>query len=183
MNIKISALIDGEGSQRELDEALAALARDPQACEVWRIYHLIGDAMHGHDLLSREFGVQLSERLSREPAVLAPRAIRSRRERNRWVALSAAASMAAVALVGWLAYGPGGTTLSPAPLAVVSPKVAPAQGPVADAKPDVPARIPLPSAANDYLLAHQIYSPRVTLQGLAPYIRTVSDEVVEKGGR
>ncbi|HXZ50851.1 MAG TPA: sigma-E factor negative regulatory protein [Burkholderiales bacterium] len=175
MNIEISALIDGEGSQRELDEALAALARDPQACECWRIYHLIGDAMHGHGLLSREFGAQLSDRLSREPTVVAPRAMRSRRERSRWVALSAAASVAAVALVGWLAYGPTANVVAP-PVATVPP-------PIAEAKPKVPARVALPSATNDYLLAHQIYSPRVTLQGLAPYIRTVSDDVVEKGGR
>jgi hypothetical protein len=37
--------------------------------------------------------------------------------------------------------------------------------------------VPLPSAANDYLLAHQGFSPRVSLQGMAPYVRTVSDEI------
>ena len=175
MKIKISALMDDEASQSEVGEALAGLARDPQALECWRVYHLIGDAMHGRSALSRHFGARLSERLSVEPTVLAPRALRSRRERSRWVALSAAASVAAVTLVGWLAYGPRQT--------VVAPPVATAPGPVAEAKPRVPARVPLPSATNDYLLAHQIYSPRVTLQGMAPYIRTVSDEVVEKGAR
>ena len=40
-------------------------------------------------------------------------------------------------------------------------------------------RVPLPNAADDYLLAHQGYSPRLTLQGVAPYIRTVSDEAVQ----
>jgi len=29
--------------------------------------------------------------------------------------------------------------------------------------------------ANDYLLAHQGFSPRVSLQGMAPYVRTVAD--------
>jgi hypothetical protein len=35
--------------------------------------------------------------------------------------------------------------------------------------------VPLPSAANDYLLAHQGFSPRVSLQGMAPYVRTVAE--------
>ncbi|HXZ92149.1 MAG TPA: sigma-E factor negative regulatory protein [Burkholderiales bacterium] len=175
MKIKISALMDGEASQSEIGEALSALARDADAQEGWRTYHLIGDAMHGRVALSRDFDARLRERLSREPTVLAPRAIRSRRERSRWVALSAAASVAAVALVGWLAYAPR--------QAVVGPPVATAPGAVAEAKPRAPERVPLPSATNDYLLAHQIYSPRVTLQGMAPYIRTVSDEVVDKGAR
>jgi hypothetical protein len=35
--------------------------------------------------------------------------------------------------------------------------------------------VPLPAAANDYLLAHQGFSPRVSFQGMAPYVRTVSD--------
>jgi hypothetical protein len=35
--------------------------------------------------------------------------------------------------------------------------------------------VPLPSGTNDYLLAHQGFSPRVSLQGMAPYVRTVSE--------
>jgi sigma-E factor negative regulatory protein RseA len=183
MKIKISALIDGEASRSEVGEALAALPRDPQAVECWRIYHLIGDAMRGRGMLSPNFGARLSERLASEPTVLAPTAIRSRRERGRWMALSAAASVAAVALVGWLAYAPREGGQASAPQVAMAPQVAAPSSAVADAKPRVVARIPLPSEANDYLLAHQIYSPRVTLQGMAPYIRTVSDEVVEKSAR
>jgi hypothetical protein len=39
--------------------------------------------------------------------------------------------------------------------------------------------VPLPSSTPDYLLAHQGFSPRVSLQGMAPYARTVSDQVNE----
>jgi hypothetical protein len=53
----------------------------------------------------------------------------------------------------------------PAPLAAVQP-------PPAEAKPQL---VPLPTQANDYLLAHQAFSPRVSLQGMAPYVRTVSE--------
>jgi hypothetical protein len=39
--------------------------------------------------------------------------------------------------------------------------------------------IPLPSGTDDYLLAHQQFSPRVSLQGMAPYVRTVSEQLQE----
>jgi sigma-E factor negative regulatory protein RseA len=84
----------------------------------------------------------------------------------RWrVALPAMAVAAAVAFVSWVAFAPLQQN-SPAPLA-----------PVAEAKPA--AVVPPPHAANDYLLAHQGFSPRVALQGMTAYIRTVSDPVEE----
>ena len=39
--------------------------------------------------------------------------------------------------------------------------------------------VPLPSGTPDYLLAHQGFSPRVSLQGMAPYARTVSSQANE----
>ena len=59
-------------------------------------------------VLSEGFGARVAERLAAEPTVLAPR---SRvpgfhGESRKWFALSAAASVAAVALVGWLAFAP-----------------------------------------------------------------------------
>ena len=49
--------------------------------------------------------------------------------------------------------------------------------PVAQVQPQqaAPAIVPLPSATNDYLLAHQGFSPRVSLQGMAPYVVTVAE--------
>jgi sigma-E factor negative regulatory protein RseA len=38
----------------------------------------------------------------------------------------------------------------------------------------------MPGQVNDYLLAHQNYSPRSALQGVAPYVRTVSDPVRQR---
>ena len=74
------------------------------------------------------------------------------------IALPAMAVAAAVALVSWVAFAP------------VLPDKAPTS-PVAQA----PAIVPPPQAANDYLLAHQGYSPRVALQGMTAYVRTVSE--------
>jgi hypothetical protein len=39
-----------------------------------------------------------------------------------------------------------------------------------------PAAAMAASAANEYLLAHQGFSPRVSFQGMAPYVRTVADQ-------
>jgi sigma-E factor negative regulatory protein RseA len=74
------------------------------------------------------------------------------------IALPAMAIAAAVALVSWVAFAP-------------VQQNAPAPAPLAQATPVVPP----PQAANDYLLAHQGYSPRVALQGMTAYVRTVSD--------
>lgn len=138
--------MDGELDEREAAEAIAALAKDAQAHEAWRTYHLIGDAMREGPLVVA----------SRRAAANAP----------RWrVAFPAMAVAAAVALVSWVAFAPVQQN-SPAQLA-----------PVAEAKPA--AVVLPPSAANDYLLAHQGFSPRVALQGMTAYVRTVSDPVEE----
>jgi sigma-E factor negative regulatory protein RseA len=75
------------------------------------------------------------------------------------IGLPAMAIAAALALVSWVAFAP------------VQQNTAPAVAPMAQAAPIVPP----PQAANDYLLAHQGYSPRVALQGMTAYVRTVSD--------
>jgi hypothetical protein len=41
---------------------------------------------------------------------------------------------------------------------------------------EAPVRLPITSATRDYLIAHQAFSPRNSLQGMAPYVRSVSAE-------
>jgi sigma-E factor negative regulatory protein RseA len=168
MKQRLSELMDGELDDKSAAALIQALGSDEQAVRVWRTYQLIGDAMRESRPLSADFSARLSRRLAAEPTVLAPRALRA--ESRRWYALSAAASVAAVALVGWLAFSPG-----PGPGQPPAATVAQAR-PTAEPKP---AMVPLPRATNDYLLAHQAFSPRVSLQGMAPYARTVSEQAVE----
>src|SRR5687768_6866070 len=155
--LRLSALMDGELDDKSAAEVLQALGSDREAVDAWRTYQLISDAMRQSRVLSEGFTTRVSARLAAEPTVLAPRAAvpMLQRESRRWVALSAAASLAAVALVGWLAFAP--------PPQVAQPV---AQAPLAEPKPNL---VPLPSQANDYLLAHQGFSPRNSLQGMAPY--------------
>lgn len=176
MKAKISMLMDSELDDGELGGVLTALSTPGEARGAWRTYHLIRDALRGDGALATDIAAKTGERLTLEPTVLAPRRATRNPARTRWVALSAAASVAAVALVGWLA-------LAPRPGGDVSVSGAIAQAPQAPAmvpvKEKTLQRVPLPNAADDYLLAHQGYSPRLTLQGVAPYIRTVSDEAVQ----
>ena len=167
MKDTISALMDGELDDKSAALAIEALRSEGEGLEAWRTYHVASDAMRDTRMLSEGFGARLAARLAAEPTVVAPGRIPA--QSRRWFALSAAASLAAVALVGWLAFGtqPAGR-LQP-PVAQLVPAPAPAE-------PASPARVPLPSAASDYLLAHQGYSPRVWLQGMAPYARTVADQ-------
>ena len=167
MNDRISALMDGEVDERSASQLIEALTRDSEARHTWRTYHVISDAMRGGPLLSQGLTERVSQRLAAEPTVLAPRRIRP--ESQRWFTLSAAAaSLAAVAFVGWMAFGPQ-QQVAPIPGAQM------VQAPV-EPKPNM---VPMPTAANDYLLAHQGFSPRVSLQGMAPYVRTVAEHPAE----
>lgn len=180
MKTKISLLMDGELDERELGEVLGALGQENEARLAWRTYHLIRDALHGEDVLAPDLAAGVAVRLAREPTVLAPQRTTQPRMRSRWMALSAAASVAAMGLVGWLAFSPRPVPEAGPVIAAQmakAPQAAPM--PVAQTKVEVPIYVPLPSAADDYLLANQAYSPRLTLQGVAPYIRTVSDETVK----
>ena len=154
MKDRISQLMDGELDDRSAGDMIDALRRDGEAIEAWRTYHLISDALRDTRVISDGFTARVSERLASETTVLAPSTLPGG-PRQR-LALAAAASLAAVALVGWLAF---------------APQREPSQ--VAEAKP--PVMVALPAAANDYLLAHQGFSPRVSFQGMAPYVRTVSE--------
>ena len=160
MKEHISALMDGELDGRAAGEAIDALRREGEALECWRVYHLISDGMRDTRLLSAGFAARVSQRLEAEPTVLAPADLPGRTPAQRF-ALAAAASLAAVALVGWLAFAP--QLEAPQPIAQAQPAITPV------------LNVPLPSAANDYLLAHQGFSPRVSLQGMAPYVRTVAE--------
>ena len=169
MKAKISQLMDGELAGQEAASPLAALRDYGEAREAWRTYHLISDALRDTRMLSRDFAARMAARLAEEPTVLAPAAQPDAAgERGRSFLLPAGAAAAAVALVGWLAFAPQETQRTPAPVAQ-APQVKPAAS-------KEPARVPPPVAANDYLLAHQGYSPRNLLQGVAPYVRTVSGE-------
>ena len=105
MKDRISALMDGELDDKSAAELIEALGREREALEAWRTYHLISDAMRDSRAALR--GLRRARlRAPRRRADGARAARAARRESRRWFALSAAASVAAVALVGWMAFAP-----------------------------------------------------------------------------
>jgi len=166
MTSRISALMDSELGRKDAEEAIDALRIESEARESWRVYHLIGDAMRDTHLVSDGFAGRVAARLAAEPTVLAPRP-RPLLEQRRWQLLSAAASLAAIALVASVAFGPQEDSLPP-PIA---------RSASAPTPPVETAQVPPPEAADEYVLAHQGYSPRNSLQGMATYVRTVSSEM------
>ena len=98
--------------------------------------------------------------------MLAPRQEKSPARRLGWYAMSAAASVAAVAFVVWTA-SPGWRA---------EPQLA--GGPASDtaATPVTLVSSVAPVEIENYLLAHQPYSHTSAMQGIAPYGRTVADE-------
>lgn len=103
MKEQLSALIDNELDGHDCDALLSHLAADPDLRVEWQDWHLVGDAMQAHPLLSPDFMKRFSERLAAEPIVLVPHKKRSLLKRAL-LPLSAAASVALVSVVGWQAY-------------------------------------------------------------------------------
>lgn len=168
---KISALMDGEMDGPEAREQIKRLRHDPALREGWQLFHLIGDVMRNERPLSSGFASRFASRFSREPPIVSPRRIvPAVSRRSLTFALSAAASLAAVAAVGWVALSTAPTAHPPQMAAV--PAAAPAA--VVALPVSSPASVPSDGTMNEYLMAHQAFSPSTEIQGLVPYIRSVS---------
>lgn len=168
---KISALMDGELDGQQAQQQIQRLKEDPELARCWDAFHLIGDAMRDERPLSLRFNHRVSARISAEPTMLAPRRSTSPR-RVATYALSAAASLSAAAVVGWVALSVIPSTPQPE-IAKAPPSAIPASATSSPAAPIV-ANVPSDGTMNEYLMAHQEFSPSTALQGVAPYIRSVS---------
>ena len=158
MNERISRLMDGEIDASEMDGVCAMLKSDA-AMATWACYHTIGDALRGETPVTRSVGVAVARQLSAEPTVLAPRM--SPVSRTASWAWAAAASVAAVTVVGWTAY----SLIDATPAGFAKAGEAGAMRAAQIRQITVPA---------DYLLAHQEYAPANALQSVGPYLRDVA---------
>ncbi|WP_269533370.1 sigma-E factor negative regulatory protein [Chitinimonas sp. BJYL2] len=142
MQDKVSAMMDGEWDDHELDAVLQSMKQDPDCADSWQTYHLIGDAMNACPGLPDDFMDRFSARLADEPAILAPNAMRRPHRAmpgKRWVAVSMAASVALVSATAWYVGGARGVAVSPTQMVAAPMKAPRVQG----------------EAVNPYLVAHQ----------------------------
>ncbi len=155
MNEDISRLMDGElDDEAAVDRTLGGM-RHGGAMATWTCYHVIGDALRGEVAPSLRVSHRLAAALADEPTVLAPQ---RRVDRPAAWAWAMAATVAAVAVVGWTAV-----SLTDAPASTVALAREAASVRADTLRPQV-----IPA---EYLLAHREVSPTTPIQGLGPIQR------------
>lgn len=164
MKPDISALLDDELEQGEASRVIDTLRRDKELQRTWSVYHLIGDALRKTPEYSSDLSAKVMVRLSEEPVLFIPSAPQPKRSPMHF-ALPLAAAVMGMAAVGWVALSLN--TPQPVELAVKPRQTAEKPAPVAEQSPT--------GALKEYLVAHQAHSPSGGIQGVAPYVRTVSE--------
>ena len=163
MGEQISRLMDGDLGDAAAEAAWQDL-KHPEGIETWVCYHVIGDALRRTIDPMPGFAARFGARLATEPTILAPVARQSSSLPFAW---AVAATVAAVMVVGWVTV----STLDPQPTALARAREAAA---VRSAQGGPQA------VSQDYVLAHQEYSPSTQIQGLGPYLRSVSAGAPER---
>ena len=182
---QLSAMIDGELSDRESELALRRLGRDRDLQGRWERYHLISDTLQGHLPVSMDAGFAERIRLAIEAEPLPQPAMRPLPAWYKPVTgFALAASVVLVALFG-LRLSQTDATLAPVETAAVSrPAVmavaaAPVARPVQIAAIDQPASndadagVPIDARLNSYLVSHNGYASMNSMHGMLPYVRMV----------
>lgn len=161
---QISALMDGELSERELPGVLESLRKNPELTGRWQRYHLVRDALHG--TLSEHVHVDLSARvrdaLRDEPTVLAPprRSWDFRPWLRQAAGMAIAASVAAIAILTFQVMNDESPTLAAKEQATV----------------EMVAHQPMQTdpRLDAYLVNHNEHSVSTGMHGMLPYVRIVS---------
>jgi sigma-E factor negative regulatory protein RseA len=200
----ISALLDGEVSAAELGPAVAAASHLPQGLAVWHTYHVVGEALRGRAPLASGadslFLARLRGRLTEEPAggaarpaelgaALATGPLAQIESANdaviRWKLLAGAASLAAMAVLGWhmASLQAPDATVAAAPAHLGQSATAPAAQPLAApgaALAQAP-QVMLRDARLDALMAaHKQYGGTSALQMPAGFLRNATFDGSER---
>lgn len=162
--------MDGELAEHQEQVLFAALRQDDELRGCWLEYQLVGDALKGERDLGTELTGRVMAALDAEPTVLAPRI--SHRDPWHRPALALAATLAGIAVVGWLALNTG---QSARPVTVAQESSTPRE-PVMVAAAVQPVREdPRHSLEmQEYLVAHEAQSSALQFRGGAEHIRTVA---------
>lgn len=163
MKQQISALMDGELCDDEAEALLGNIRKDGDAQHDWQTFHLIGDVLRQPDHLPRDIDPAFFDRLAAEPTILAPQP--KRYSRMQYFAMSAVASIMAMAFLAWFAMHIDSSQPDPR-MQQLARQSLPSTTVSASVDGD---------SIDDYLLAHHEYSPSTELRGASSYIRTVAD--------
>lgn len=181
---QLSAVIDNEASHEVMLQVSHRICRDEEVRQTLLRYQLIGDSLRGEEINPRsaDLVMAVSQRLEREPTVLAPQ--HQDTGRHRWLQPVAGAAIAASVAAAAIMLGPQfinqGDSQADADDAfkVVAQPIGPvAQNPVQVAQEQMRwKRVEErePPHLNEYLQQHSHYATRNGLQSMIPYTTLVS---------
>jgi sigma-E factor negative regulatory protein RseA len=174
MKSDVSALLDGELEAHEAKAAFAALHDEGELRRAWDEYQTIGAALRHEDRLGACLTARVMAGLAHDVTVLTPRSPRATAWHRPLMAL--AASVAGVAVVGWVAFSGqlAPTQVGSVQLASAVPSRPAAGATVAAGAPATPARPAVRREMQDYVAAHQAQVAVGQVMGGTQHIRTVS---------
>lgn len=175
---QLSALVDDELANMEIDLALRRLSRDRDARDRWERYHLISDVMQGHlpAAFDTGFAARIRQAIEAEPL---PQPVA--RPLPAWykpvTGFGLAASVALMALFGLklnqtdilqpTARFAATTATFPTPATAFPIQT------VAATQPADPVSEPGEARLNHYLVNHSGYASMSSVNGMLPYVRMV----------
>ncbi|WP_213959544.1 MULTISPECIES: sigma-E factor negative regulatory protein [unclassified Variovorax] len=178
---QVSALADGQLKGQAFAEAVADIGVQEELRATWRTYHLVGDVLrsgsHAPCSDSDAFLAKLQQRLAHEPPLrlavpVAPAAVAlplraepANEPVFRWKLVAGAASLVAVAAIGWSLA----STLGGAPAGAQMAQVQPLQQPEAQVPPLPPAGSVL-AAADPHATSAVAVPTRVQVGNGAPQV-------------
>jgi sigma-E factor negative regulatory protein RseA len=112
---QISALMDNDLALEDAEFLMTALKANGEASKSWATYHLIGDVMRGNKVLRHDLTASIMQEIAKQPTVLAPKPSLIK---NKQVAFSVAASVAAVFFVGLVVLHQQSQEASVAPIEI-----------------------------------------------------------------
>lgn len=115
MKEQISALMDNDLALEDAEYLMTALKANGEAAKSWATYHLIGDVMRGNKVLRHGMTASIMQEIAKQPTVLAPK---PSLVKNKQVAFSVAASVAAVFFVGLVVLHQQSQEASVAPIEI-----------------------------------------------------------------
>ena len=179
---QLSALVDGELEDREVELVLRRLLRDAEPRGQWARYHLISEALQGHlpDAFDAGFAGRIRQAIDAEPA-LKPALGALPTWYKPITGFGLAASVVLVALFGLK------LTQEPAPGPALASVSSPTQGaskiPAAfisrvssDRPPSDNSNALAESRLNNYWVNHNNYASFNTVNGMLPYVRMVGHQ-------
>ena len=174
---QLSAMVDDELADMEIDLVLRRLSRDDNARDCWERYHLISDVMQGHvpAVLDTDFAARIRQAIEAEP-LPQPAAKPLPAWYKPVTGFALAASVALMALFGLKlnqtdALQPT-AQLAATPTLLVPAAFLPTQTVATNRQVDNSSE-PVEARLNHYLINHNGYASMNSMHGMLPYVRMV----------